>query len=99
MDPLSVSASVVGLLSAAASIIKIIGSAADAPKLAYDVVSEANEATAALALLRPYVERLKLPSPSRSSLISVDQVVICMTSCVETFSELKISCKAWTWIL
>ena len=95
MNPLSVSAAVVGLLSAAASILKITGSAAGAPKLAHDVVSEVKEVTASLALLRPYVERLKLPCSSRASLISVDQVVICMTSCVETFSDLENPYRAW----
>ncbi|KAJ0141656.1 hypothetical protein HZ326_15467 [Fusarium oxysporum f. sp. albedinis] len=73
MDPLSVSASVVGLLGAGAKITSCLWTfatnARDAPQLARHLVFEVADITAALGSLQAYVRRWFAPSSSGVKLL------------------------------
>lgn len=93
MDPLSVSASIIGILGAAAKVssvlISFVQSTKAAPKLAQTVLSEVNGLSAILTHLQTYLLGATNPSKSRASLILVEQVIVTLTESVTTFSELE----------
>ena len=93
MDPLSVSASIIGVLGAAAKVasvlIAFVQSTKSAPKLAQTVLSEVNGLSAILTHLQTYLLGVVSPSESRTSLILVEQVIVTLAECVTTFSELE----------
>ena len=93
MDPLSVAASVVGLLGAAHKITTTLHSLVfkvrDAPSLARTVVTEVSDISAALGQLQAYVLGTANANPARSNLILLQQVVATLTGCVTTYSELE----------
>ncbi|KAF5554720.1 nicotinamide mononucleotide permease [Fusarium napiforme] len=93
MDPLSVSASVVGLLGAGAKITSCLwtfaANARDAPQLARHLVVEVADITAALGSLQVYVcEQAQAPG-GRGALILLEHVLTTLTGCVTTFSDLQ----------
>jgi hypothetical protein len=93
MDPLSVMASVVGLLSAAAEVSKILTSVAsrlrDAPAQMHSTLSEVNSIRAALISLHKFLLRVAdTPSP-RAAYIELDQLIATLTDAVMTFSDLE----------
>ncbi|KAF5975630.1 nicotinamide mononucleotide permease [Fusarium bulbicola] len=93
MDPLSVSASVVGLLGAGAKITSCLWTfatnARDAPQLARHLVFEVADITAALGSLQAYVcGKAQAPS-ERGALILLEHVLTTLTGCVTTFSDLQ----------
>lgn len=91
MDPLSVAASVTGLLLAAvqisASLQPFVAGSSSAPSLAQTIYYELHDFAAVLSKLQPFV--LGSAPPSRASMIDVDQLLITLTGCVCTFSELE----------
>ena len=93
MDPLSVSASIIGVLGAAAKVSSVLITFAQntkaAPKLAQTVLADINGLSAVLSHLQTYLLGNKTPSKSRASLILVEQVIVTLTECVITFSELE----------
>lgn len=93
MDPLSVSASIIGILGAAAKVssvlISFVQNTKAAPKLAQTVLSEVNGLSAILTHLQTYLLGAANPSRSRASLILVEQVIVTLTESVTTFSELE----------
>ena len=93
MDPLSVSASVIGVLTAAAKVSSILSSfiqnTRETPKLALAVLNEVNALRAALDHLQSYLLGAISPSKSRATLILVEQVIVTLTECIMTFSELE----------
>ena len=93
MDPLSIAASVVGLLGAAAKVSSILSSfihgTNDAPKLATGVLREVSDISACLTQLQAFLLGTRVGSRSRTALIMVEQVVVSLTTCVMTFSELE----------
>lgn len=93
MDPLSVAASVVGLLGATAKVSSVLTTfvrgTKDAPKLANDVLQEVSDISACLAQLQAFLLGTRAGSRSRTALIMVEQVVVTLTACVMTFSELE----------
>lgn len=92
-DPLSVAASIVGILAAAGKIIEIVQpfvtNVRDAPKLAVTVHSEVNRVRIVLSSLETYLEDLSAQSTSRASFIQVDHIVVLFTDGVLLFSELE----------
>lgn len=92
MDPLSIAASIVGLLGATAKFSTIlttfIRNTNDAPKLANGVLQEVSDISACLAQLQAFLLGTRVGSRSRTALIMVEQVVVTLTSYVMTFSEL-----------
>lgn len=91
-DPLSVAASVVGLLTMAAQISKTISDVAkrarDAPRECESIRLEVEDIRNVLSQLRLFVLGTSRPSRSRTSLIMVDQVVAILSASVATFTEL-----------
>ncbi|KAK0749111.1 hypothetical protein B0T18DRAFT_364327 [Schizothecium vesticola] len=96
MDPLSVIASVAGIITAASQAIKILGpyvtATKDAPKIASQVLSEVLAVKTIVAALEQLVATLASNTgPSRvqyASLVQVDQLLAVLTDGVLVFSEL-----------
>ena len=92
MDPLSVAASVVGLLGAGAAVTKFLASvisAGDAPSLAKRVLAEVTDLTAALQHVQQYISGRAQSSTERQSMVLLEHVLTTLTGCVLTFSELQ----------
>ncbi|KAF5010818.1 hypothetical protein FDECE_3027 [Fusarium decemcellulare] len=91
-DPLSTAASVVGLLTAAAQISKILANVIDKARHAPDecsrIKSEVDDIQNVLTTLQLYIVGTRRAARSRTSLIMVEQVVATLAACVTTFSEL-----------
>ena len=92
-DPLSIAAGVVGIITAAAQISSLLISFAkaskDAPQQARIVATEVNETSGILSHLQSFLLGEEFSDRSRTSLLKVDQVVIIVSGCVLTFSELE----------
>ena len=93
MEPLSIAASVAGLLGATAKVsttlTTFIRGTVDAPKLANGVLQEVSDISACLGQLQAFLVGTRVGSRSRTALIMVEQVVAILTACVMTFSELE----------
>ncbi|CZR32655.1 uncharacterized protein FPRO_01975 [Fusarium proliferatum ET1] len=93
MDPLCVSASVVGLLGAGAKITSCLWTfatnARDAPQLARHLVFEVADITAALGSLQAYVCGQTQAPGERGALILLEHVLTTLTGCITTFSDLQ----------
>ncbi|KAF7549688.1 hypothetical protein G7046_g8266 [Stylonectria norvegica] len=93
MDPLSIPASIVGLLAAGAKISNvlwtIIQETRDAPKQADRLFWEVNDINGALGLLQSYVNGRLKGSVERVDLIHIEQLVVTLTTCVKTYSDLQ----------
>lgn len=93
MDPISVSASILGLLGAAANVTAVLTNFArgvkDAPRLARRVITEVEDLKLCLQRLQEFVVSDRSTSRSRKAMIMVDQLCVVLTSCVMTFSELE----------
>lgn len=93
-DPLSIAASVVGLITAAAQITQIlstvISQAKNAPKSCTQIVREVNDISSVLSQLQRFINGTSRASSSRTSLILLEQIVATLGSCVITFSELDV---------
>ena len=93
MDPLSVTAAIVGLLGAGAkissSLWSFIDSVKDAPSLARDLLNEVDDIRSCLIQLQSLILDTNLETRSRPALIMADHVVITLTSSVMNFSKLE----------
>lgn len=93
MDPLSVAAAVVGLLGATAKVKTILTNfirrTKDAPKLADGVLQEVSDINACLTQLQALLLGTSIGTRSRTALIMLEQVVVTLTACVITMSELE----------
>jgi len=93
MDPLSVAAAVVGLLGATATVktilTNIIHGTDYAPKLANGVLQEVSDINACLTQLQVFLLGTRIGTRSRTALIMLEQVVVTLTACVMTMSELE----------
>lgn len=82
-----------GLLGATAKVSSIlttfIRGVNDAPKLATGVLQEVSDISACLAQLQAFLVGTKVGTRSRTALIMVEQVIVTLTACVMTFSELE----------
>ncbi|KAJ0107714.1 hypothetical protein J7T55_010321 [Diaporthe amygdali] len=94
MDPLSVSASIVGLLAAGAKITNAVTKAvmgvSNAPGLAKQILQEIDDITAALGFIQNYLHRRADASTERENLILLEHILITLTGCVTTYSDLQI---------
>jgi hypothetical protein len=92
MDPLSVTASVVGLLMAAGSVASILSKVntgiSDAPQLMDQLLSQVNELEAIFIVVNKVLAGISEAPRRRISMIQVDQLVATLTESVLTFSEL-----------
>lgn len=93
MEPLSIAASVVGLLGAAAKISSILTTllrkTRDAPEFAHNVLREVTDISTTLAQLQEFLVGTRVGQRSRTETIMVEQVIIILTTCVMSFSELE----------
>lgn len=93
IDPLSVAASVVGLLGAAGKITSVLTtllrSTKDAPKFAHATLREVSDISATLAQLQAFLIGTRVGQRGPTEILMVEQVVITLTNCVLTFSELE----------
>ena len=95
MDPLSVVASIAGILGAAAqistSISTLIEKSRKAPKDIRRVKDEVDTIRSVLHQLQALLLGSAKTNRARTSLILVDQVVVTLSACVSTFSELDVT--------
>jgi hypothetical protein len=93
MDPLSVTASIVGILAAAGKISEllhiVLSSAKEAPKIVTALVSEIEDVRSAFSSLQDLLANLSSAPPRRTALIQVDRLIVTLTETVLTFSELE----------
>ncbi|KAI0965487.1 Pleckstrin homology domain-containing protein [Xylaria arbuscula] len=93
MDPLSVTAAVVGLLTAAHEIIKLlqpyVSAAQETPPIAAHVRDEAESTRTVLVGLQAIVHGLAGKNTRRGALIGIDQIVVILTGGVLLFAELE----------
>ena len=93
MDPISAAASIVGLVGAAAKISetlsKFITSAKGAPKLASSVLQEVSDTSACLSQLQNYLMGTKITSRHHEKFLMVQQIIVALSNCVLIFSELE----------
>lgn len=93
MDPLSVAASVVGLLAAGGKVssllVTVVTKGRDAANLAQSLLREVSDISAALGHLQSYIlQRISVP-PARGSLILLEHILTSLTGCVTTYSDLQ----------
>jgi hypothetical protein len=98
MDPLSVSMAIVGLLTAAqrvsTSISTLVLKSKDAPKEIKDVKLTVDTIKAVLLQLQMMLLGRINVNQQRTSLILVDQIVITLSACVSSFSDLDVFIEA-----
>jgi hypothetical protein len=91
MDPLSVTASIVGLLTAGCKMVSLLRNIAllrDTPQSVTAVLREVESITQILKSLEQYLDGEAIPSPDRLSLILVEEIQAILTGCVLTYSNL-----------
>ena len=92
-DPISVTMAVVGLLQASAQISAVlntfIGAIRNAPKQAQIALIEINETRTILHHLQGFLLRSDTIARSRTTLVQIDEIVVVLSGCVTTFSELE----------
>ena len=93
MDPLSVSASLIGVITAAVQVSGLLKEFIDnvkgAPESARNVLREVLDVSISLQQLQEFLLGKQVASIARTSFIMVEQVVVVLTDCVITFSELE----------
>ena len=91
-DPLSVIGSVVGIVAVTSklttSLIDFVRREKDAPASMHGIVTELSALRACLAQLQPFIQGSRHASSTRTSHVSVEQIIVVNTSCVLTLSEL-----------
>ena len=93
MDPLSISASIVGITTAAVQVSHLlrefIHHAGGAPASARGVLQEVTGVYLCLQQLQDYLLGKQEVAQSRKSMVLIEQVVIIFTDCVSAFSQLE----------
>ncbi|KAM0425952.1 hypothetical protein ACHAPT_008891 [Fusarium lateritium] len=92
-DPLSIAASIVGLVAAAGKVYGVlshfVSTAADAPSSAASVLGSVEEMKLTLSSVQSLIDSLDSLHPSRKALIQLDHLSIVITHSVLTISELE----------
>ncbi|MCJ1479668.1 hypothetical protein MMC13_008354 [Lambiella insularis] len=93
MDPLSISASITGLIAAAVQVSALlkhlVSNAKGASASAQSVLAEVSDIGLCLNQLQGFLLGSHEVCGSRTSLIMIDQVIVVLTNCVSIFSELE----------
>ena len=93
MDGISVAASILGLVGAAAKVTQylnaLVTSVKTAPQLAQSVLLEVSDVSICLSQLQRLLLGMELGSQSQERLIMVEQLVVVLSNCVSIFSELE----------
>lgn len=86
-----------GLMAAAGRITldlhQFINAVKYAPKSAQAVFTEVKDITAALAQLQSYLAGLGQAKPARKPLLSMENIIVTVTGCLTTYSELEVITK------
>ena len=97
MDPLSITASVTGLLTAVATVAitlrSIVTNVKDAPREVHSLLVEVDELQVAMAALNDFIHRASKLPKHRAGLISLGQLVATLTEAVFTISEIEVLLK------
>lgn len=92
MEPLSVTASVCGILAMAAkitrSLIEFVRKEKAAPASAHRILNEVSNLSLCLKRLQPFIQGIKKSSQSRTAMISGEDVVVITASCVTVLDDL-----------
>lgn len=89
MEPLSITASIVGILTAAGRVASILSQVKDAPRWIADLLAEVKHIQLVFKALQRFLEKASRLTPQRAALIQLDDVVVILTQTVLVFSELK----------
>ncbi|KAL8670647.1 MAG: hypothetical protein Q9168_004826 [Polycauliona sp. 1 TL-2023] len=93
MDPISVSASILGLLGAAAKVSEVLihftRGVKDAPRLALRTLSEVEDLKICFRQLQHFVNAEGARRRSHDAMVTLDQFLVVITHAVMTFSELE----------
>ena len=93
MDGISVAASILGLVGAAAKITLYLNALATsvktAPKLAQSVLLEVSDVSICLSQLQRLLLGMERGSKSGEHLIMIEQLIVVLSNCVSIFSELE----------
>ena len=93
MDGISVAASILGLVGAAAKVTQylnaLVTSVKTAPQLAQSVLLEVSDVRICLNQLQRLLFGMESGSKSQERLIMIEQLVVVLSNCVSIFSELE----------
>jgi hypothetical protein len=93
MDPLSVTAGIIGILATATKLGNIlhgtISTTKNAPRILLSLMSEVYEVQAALSSLHILIKDLSSARPHRAALIQLDYLIVTLTESILTLSELE----------
>ena len=92
-DPLSITAGIIGITTAAIQVVKVLADfvnrTKDAPRQATIVLREVSDIYVILTQLQPFVLSLETSQRPQNCVILAGSVTVILTSCVSTFSELE----------
>ncbi|KAK4653776.1 hypothetical protein QC762_509920 [Podospora pseudocomata] len=88
-DPLSITASIVGIVAAASKVLSLLGDITDAPRSIADLLNEVYDLRLIFCNLQSFIDRTRRFDPSRLALIQLGDLVAILTRTVITFSELE----------
>ncbi|KAK5632258.1 hypothetical protein RRF57_007972 [Xylaria bambusicola] len=98
-DPLSIAASVAGLIALSGNIYKIIGyfveHAAHPPQSAHALLLSVSEMRMVLKSVSDLIDDFLKYPPKRRALVRLDHLIICLTQAVLSFSELEKFVNPW----
>ena len=93
MDGISFASAITGLLQAGEKVIGFLCAMADAPSTARDVLTEVHALQAIFRQLHVLTSAPNRQSAARGSRIQLHDLVVTLTGCVKTFSELDVKLK------
>ena len=94
MEPLSVTASVAGILKAAVEVVKLINTVKGAPDSARSIMVEVTHIKIVVSALQKFIDRRTRLDAQRAALIQLEDVVAILTQTVLVFSELEVIMKS-----
>ncbi len=89
MDPLSIIASVAGVVTAAAGVVNVLTRITDTPGSVATLLTEVNHVRIICASLQSFLDRTLRIDPARAALIQLENVVVVLTQTVIVFSQLE----------
>ena len=89
MDPLSIAASVTGVLTAAAQVCTLLGKIRDAPKSVVAILTEIEHIQIVFRALQRFIDHTRAVSRQRAALVQLEDVTVILTQTVLVFSELE----------
>lgn len=88
-DPLSIAASIIGILTAAAQVSSLLLQFRDAPASVRAISTEVEHIRVVFRALQRFLDRARTVTRYRAALIQVEDVTVILTQTVLVFSELE----------